>query len=193
VEARELSALVTNLLEMAKLDSGQIELHQDWQSVEEVVGSAIRAARHGLTGLTVHTEIPDDLPLVAFDAALMERVLVNLLENAAKYGTPPRGDHPAMVVRAVALPDTLELKVRDFGPGLPPSVKGQEIDLFAKFTRGENESSKRGVGLGLAICKAIVEAHRGQISAAQASGGGAEFTFTLPRTSPPAMPGPEPD
>jgi two-component system sensor histidine kinase KdpD len=83
------------------------------------------------------------------------------------------------------------LKVRDFGPGLPVTVKGN--DLFEKFTRGESESNKRGVGLGLAICKAIVEAHRGQISAAQAVGGGAEFTVTLPRTPPPDMPILEPD
>ncbi|TXT41033.1 MAG: two-component system OmpR family sensor histidine kinase KdpD [Comamonadaceae bacterium] len=154
-EAHELSALVTNLLEMAKLDSGQIELHKDWQSVEEVVGSAIRAARHSLTGLSVRTVIPEDMPLVEFDAALMERVLVNLLENAAKYGTPAAaGQTDAVLVSARVHPGSLELKVRDFGPGLPTTVKGKEIDLFAKFTRGDNESSKRGVGLGLAICKA---------------------------------------
>ena len=193
LEARELSALVTNLLEMAKLDSGQIELHTDWQSVEEVVGSAIRAARYGLTGLSVRTVIPEDLPLVAFDAALMERVLVNLLENAAKYGTPAAAGQPdAIVVSAAAHPGSLELKVRDFGPGLPITVKGKEVNLFEKFTRGKSESSKRGVGLGLAICKAIVGAHRGQISAAQAVGGGAEFTVTLPRSAPPEPPVPEP-
>jgi two-component system sensor histidine kinase KdpD len=193
MEARELSALVTNLLEMAKLDSGQIELHKDWQSVEEVAGSAIRAARHSLTGLSVRTVIPEDLPLVEFDAALMERVLVNLLENAAKYGTPAAAGQPdAIVVSASARPNALELKVRDFGPGLPTTVKGKEIDLFEKFTRGESESSKRGVGLGLAICKAIVEAHRGHISGAQAPGGGAEFTVILPRAAPPELPAPEP-
>jgi two-component system sensor histidine kinase KdpD len=80
------------------------------------------------------------------------------------------------------------MTVRDFGPGLPLSVKGKESDLFAKFTRGHNESSTRGVGLGLAICKAILDAHRGKISAAQAAGGGAEFTFTLPRNPPPETP-----
>jgi two-component system sensor histidine kinase KdpD len=137
--------------------------------------------------------IPEDLPLVEFDAALMERVLVNLLENAAKYGTPAAAGHPdAIVVSATTRLDALELKVRDFGPGLPITVKGKEIDLFEKFTRGESESSKRGVGLGLAICKAIVEAHRGKISGAQALGGGAEFTVTLPRTAPPEPPAPEP-
>jgi len=192
-EARELSTLVTNLLEMARLDSGQVELRKDWQSVEEVVGSALRAARHSLADLRVHTELPDDLPLVEFDAALMERVLVNLLENAVKYGTPPPVDMPAIQVSAKVHPSTLELRVRDFGSGLPASVKGKESILFDKFTRGEVESSKRGVGLGLAICKAIVEAHHGQISAAQANGGGAEFTVSLPRTTPPEPPCPEPD
>jgi two-component system sensor histidine kinase KdpD len=187
-EAKELSALVTNLLEMARLESGQVELHKEWQSVEEVVGSAIRAARHAVEDLDVRTELPGDLPLVEFDASLMERVLVNLLENAAKYGLNATTNESKVVVSAAVTTNTLNLKVRDFGPGLPRTEKARDIDLFEKFTRGQSESNKRGVGLGLAICKAIVEAHRGQITAAQASGGGAEFTVTLPRTPPPSMP-----
>ena len=123
----------------------------------------------------------------------MERVLVNLLENAAKYGAIASPDHATqtaatILVRAVAIPGTLEMTVRDFGPGLPAHSKGKETDLFEKFTRGASESNKRGVGLGLAICKAIVQAHRGQISAAQAAGGGAEFKVRLPRNPPPDMP-----
>jgi len=192
-EARELSSLVSNLLEMARLESGQVNLRKDWQSVEEVVGGAIRSARHALGELAVRTDIPADLPLVEFDAALMERVLVNLLENAAKYGVGAQVANPAVVVSAKVTPTTLEIRVRDFGPGLPASSKGQEAALFEKFTRGQAESSTRGVGLGLAICKAIVEAHRGQITAAQAFGGGAEFTVTLPRTPPPAPPALEAD
>lgn len=187
-EARELSSLVTNMLEMARLESGQVELRKDWQSVEEIVGSAIRSARHALGELQVRTELPADLPLVAFDASLIERVLVNLLENAAKYGvtTPPAT--PAVVVSASTTATTLVVTVRDFGPGLPHHVKGREDELFAKFTRGHNESSTRGVGLGLAICKAIIDAHRGKINVAQAAGAGAAFTFTLPRQAPPQMP-----
>ena len=187
-EARELSTLVTNMLEMARLESGQVELRKDWQSVEEVVGSAIRSARHALGTLMVRTELPADLPLVEFDASLIERVLVNLLENAAKYGVKDHPSVPAIVVSASVSEVALSIAVRDFGPGLPLNVKGKEDDLFAKFTRGHSESSTRGVGLGLAICKAIVEAHRGKITASQAAGGGAEFTFTLPRTPPPEMP-----
>lgn len=187
-EARELSTLVTNLLEMARLESGQVELRSEWQSVEEVIGSAIRSARHALGTLAVQTDVPADLPLVEFDAGLMERVLVNLLENAVKYGQPLNSSGPVAVVSARVTPTTLELKVRDFGPGLPASSKGREQELFEKFTRGQSESATRGVGLGLAICRAIVQAHRGQIQATQASGGGAEFTVTLPRTPPPESP-----
>jgi two-component system sensor histidine kinase KdpD len=133
----------------------------------------------------VQTDLPRDLPLVELDAALMERVLVNLLENASKYGVASPVHHPAIRVSARTTANTLELKVRDFGPGLPVSSKGQEHILFDKFTRGQTESSTRGVGLGLAICKAVVEAHKGKISAAQANGGGAEFSISLPRTAPP--------
>lgn len=187
-EARELSALVSNLLDMARLESGQVQLRKQWQSVEEVVGSAIRSARHALGDLEIATDLPQDLPLVEFDATLMERVLVNLLENAAKYGAPVGGQVPAILVSALATPSTLEIRVRDHGPGLPVSSRGHEEILFDKFTRGQAESSTRGVGLGLAICKAIVEAHQGKINAARADGGGAEFVITLPRTPPPVSP-----
>jgi two-component system sensor histidine kinase KdpD len=186
-EARELNALVSNLLDMARLESGTIHLRKDWQSVEELVGGAIRSARHSLKSLTVKTEVPADFPLVEFDATLMERVLVNLLENAAKYGVSSASQSPAVVVSARTTSSTLEMVVRDLGPGLPIASRGQEHTLFDKFTRGQTESAKRGVGLGLAICKAIVEAHRGKIVAANAEGGGAEFTITLPRGTPPSL------
>lgn len=178
-QARQLSALVTNLLDMARLQHGGVNLHSEWQSVEEVVGSAIRAAQPALENRAVQTDIPPDVPLVEFDAVLMERVLVNLLENAAKYGAPP------IEVRARVTPDSLVLGVRDHGPGLPAALRGREAELFDKFTRGQTESATPGVGLGLAICKAIVDAHRGRIEAGNASGGGAEFTITLPRRAPP--------
>ena len=184
-QARQLSALVTNLLDMARLQNGSINLRKDWQSPQEVIGSSIRAAQHALVGHTVLTDVPADLPLVEFDAALLERVLVNLLENAAKYGATP------IVVKASVTPDTLVFSVRDHGPGLPTVLKGREAELFDKFTRGEVESATPGVGLGLAICKAVVDAHRGQISAANwaggTAGGGAEFKVVLPRRPPPAV------
>ncbi|MDZ7862055.1 DUF4118 domain-containing protein [Acidovorax sp.] len=181
VQSRELNTLVNNLLEMARLQSGAVHLRMDWQSTEEVVGSAIRAAAPALAGREVQARIPADLPLVEFDAVLIERVLVNLLENAAKYGAPPIG------VLAHAEPEALVLSVRDQGPGLPPGMQGDAALLFEKFTRGQAESATPGVGLGLAICKAIVDAHQGQIEARNADGGGAEFTLRLPRRPPPPL------
>ncbi|MEO7400932.1 MAG: DUF4118 domain-containing protein [Polaromonas sp.] len=181
-EARRLSALAGNLLDMARLQSGAVNLKSDWQSVEEIVGSAIRQAQHALKGRVVNTALPPDLPLVEFDAVLMERVLVNLLENAAKFSGPRDGP---IDVSAHVTPDALVLSVRDHGPGLPPALAGRENELFDKFTRGETESITPGVGLGLAICKAVMDAHRGRISAANAAGGGAEFTLSLPRRPPP--------
>jgi two-component system sensor histidine kinase KdpD len=182
-QAHELHALVSNLLDMARLESGiaggAVNLRRDWQSVEEVVGSAIRAARTSLGDTVVQTALAADLPLVEFDAVLIERVLVNLLENATKYGAAP------IVVGARAEPGTLVLTVRDHGPGLPAALLGHEQKLFDKFTRGEAESATPGVGLGLAICKAVVSAHGGDIAAGNALGGGAEFTVTLPRREPP--------
>ncbi len=182
-QAHELHALVNNLLDMARLESGiaggAVNLRRDWQSVEEVVGSAIRAARTSLGSIVVQTALAAELPLVEFDAVLIERVLVNLLENATKYGASP------IVVGARAEPGTLVLTVRDHGPGLPAALLGHEQKLFDKFTRGEAESATPGVGLGLAICKAVVSAHGGDIAADNARGGGAEFTVTLPRREPP--------
>ncbi len=180
-QARALHALVGNLLDMARLEN-DMHLRREWQSVEEAVGAAIRAARPALGEQAVQTALPADLPLVEFDAVLMERVLVNLLENAARYGAPP------IVIAAVALPQALQLSVRDHGPGLPAAWQGREQALFDKFTRGQAESATPGVGLGLAICKAIVQAHGGEISASDAVGGGAEFRITLPRRDPPALP-----
>jgi two-component system sensor histidine kinase KdpD len=173
--------LVTNLLDMARIESGEVKLNLQWQPVEEVVGSALRASRAALAGHQVVTRVPHDLPLVRFDAVLVERVLCNLLENAGKY--TPAGS----TVRISAEPDgsMLALTVADDGPGLPP---GQEEAVFEKFTRGERESAKPGVGLGLAICRAIVEAHHGTIRAANQPGGGAAFVFTLPLGTPPAAP-----
>lgn len=186
-EARQLSALVNNLLDMARLQSGTVNLHREWQSVEEVVGSAIRQAQHALAGRPVTTALPPDLPLVEFDAVLMERVLVNLLENAAKYGVAPAGQE-AITIKGYVTDDSLVLSVRDHGPGLPAAWAGRESALFAKFTRGASESATPGVGLGLAICKAVVDAHHGHITAHNAAGGGAEFTITLPRRTPPQPP-----
>ena len=178
-EARRMSTLVSNLLDMARIESGEVKLNLQWQPLEEVVGSALNAARAMLKQHSVEVNIPRDLPLVRFDALLIERVLVNLLENASKY-TPP-GSKITLAAQTVG--DSLSVSVSDDGPGL---TAGREEAVFQKFTRGERESATPGVGLGLAICRAIVESHQGKIVAMNRPGGGARFTFTLPLGHPPA-------
>src|SRR5262249_32278532 len=154
-----MSALVNNLLEMARIQSGEVKLRRQWQPLEEVVGGAIKAAESALAKRRVEVALPRDLPLVEFDATLIERVLYNLLANAAKY-TP---ENTPITLAAEIAGDELVVSVRDRGPGIP---KGQEESIFEKFTRGARESNTPGVGLGLAISRAIVEAHHGRIWAA---------------------------
>jgi len=177
-EARRMSTLVGNLMEMARIESGEVKLNLQWQPLEEVVGVALESSRSMLQHHKVEVCIPRDLPLVRFDAVLLERVLVNLLENASKY-TPPGS---TVTLSAAVIEDRLSVSVSDNGPGLP---KGQEEAVFQKFTRGERESATPGVGLGLSICRAIIEAHQGKIVGVNRPGGGASFTFTLPLGNPP--------
>lgn len=180
-EALRMGNLVTNLLDMARIQSGEVKLNLQWQQFEEVVGSSLRAVQSLLGKHQVATRLAADLPLVNFDAVLIERVLCNLLENASKY-TPPGSQ---ITIAAETSGRYLSVAVYDNGPGLPP---GQEEAIFEKFTRGERESATPGVGLGLAICRAIIEAHQGTIRGGHAPQGGAAIIFTLPLGTPPAMP-----
>lgn len=179
-KSQRMTDMVTNLLDMARIQSGEIRLRIEWQSVEEIIGGSVNAA-HGTLGsraLSIH--IDPGVSLVECDAVLIERVLVNLLENVGKY--TPR-DTPVEIL-AKAHGDELRISVRDHGPGVPA---GQEEVIFEKFTRGQAESATPGVGLGLAICRAIVEAHRGRIRVEPTRPHGATFTFTLPLGTPPMV------
>lgn len=179
-EALRMGNLVSNLLDMARIQSGEVKLNLQWQHFEEVVGSALRADRSLLTKHEVQTRLAHNLPLVRFDAVLIERVLCNLIENATKY--TPAGSR--IVIAAEISGQYLEVAVYDNGPGLPT---GQEEAIFEKFTRGERESATPGVGLGLAVCRAVVEAHRGAIRAGHSPEGGAAIVFILPLGTPPTM------
>lgn len=177
--AIRMGVLVNNLLDMARLEAGAVQLNRQWQPLEEVVGSALAASQPTLKDRPITVELTEHLPLLHLDAVLIERVLVNLFENAAKY--TPAGS--PIELHADCASGTVTICIDDRGPGLPP---GREEALFQKFERGTRESALPGVGLGLAICRAIVQAHGGQIHAAQRDGGGARFIVTLPTGTPPS-------
>lgn len=176
--AMRMTALVNNLLDMARLESGAVHLNRQWQPLEDVVGSAIGASVGVLEDRPLKVNLAPDLPLLQFDAVLIERVLCNLLENAAKY-TPA---HTPISIEAHAETDFVTLSVDDQGPGLP---SGREDAIFEKFERGRKEGSASGVGLGLAICRAIMQAHGGSIRGQTRAAGGASFVLSLPRGEPP--------
>ncbi|WP_429441658.1 DUF4118 domain-containing protein [Paraburkholderia youngii] len=191
-EAMRMTGIVTNLLDMVRLQEGSMRLNRQWSSLEELIGAALAASRRLLCGRQVTTHVPHDLPLVRLDAVLVERLLANLFDNAAKY--TPAGS-PLTISAAVVEEHEhryVKVNVEDSGPGLSP---GMESRVFDKFTRGEKESALPGIGLGLAICRAIVDAHGGKIGAANRTDPngivlGACFWFMLPADeTPPAESG----
>ncbi|MBN3800306.1 DUF4118 domain-containing protein, partial [Burkholderia sp. Ac-20392] len=189
-EALRMTGIVTNLLDMARLQAGSLQLKRQWSLLEETVGAALAACKRVLARHPARVVLPADLPLLQMDAVLMERLFTNLFENAAKY-TP--ADTPLDIGAERVTEDGLpfvRVLVDDYGPGLPA---GMETRIFDKFTRGEKESATPGIGLGLAICRAIVEAHGGKIGALNRTAPdghvtGARFWFTLPVETPPAAP-----
>ncbi len=175
-----MAAMVTNLLDMARIQSGEVRLRFEWESIEEIIGSALKGAQSALRDRRVEVRIDPDVPLLQCDAVLVERVLANLLENVGKY--TPGGSPVKICVRRAD--QEMQVSVRDHGPGVP---RGREEQIFEKFTRGNTESTTPGVGLGLAICRSIVEAHRGRIGVEPTCPHGATFTFTLPAGTPPPV------
>jgi two-component system sensor histidine kinase KdpD len=171
-EAERLNRLVRNLLDMTRLEAGALKVQKDLQPLEEVVGSALNRMEDRLRGREVGTSIPSDLPLVPFDAILIEQVLINLIENATKY-SPAGGP---IDIRASAREGEVEVEVDDRGPGVARKDADRVFDKFFRVREGEGG----GVGLGLTICRGIVNAHGGRIWVADREGGGAAFRFTLP-------------
>jgi two-component system sensor histidine kinase KdpD len=176
-KAREMSELVSNVLDLMRFESGHIVLRRDWQTVDDLVGAALANLESKLAKHPVELRIPADIPPVHVDASLIVQVFSNLFDNIAKY-TPP-----GTPLHVSAMHDGIFVRVlvEDEGPGLPP---GNPERLFDKFQRGSDEGTVVGVGLGLAICQAIIRAHGGEIEAHRREGGGARFELTLPAEEP---------
>lgn len=177
-QALRLNNMVSNILDMARLRAGNMRMNPEWQPLEEVIGASIKLLGGALARHPIKIQLSPDLPLLKFDAVLMERVLCNLLENAAKYSPP--GSTIALAAQING--NKACISVSDSGKGFPPDKLDKVFDLFE---RGDAESNIPGVGLGLAICRSIVEAHGGSIKAENSDG--ARVTITLPLGEPPAI------
>jgi two-component system sensor histidine kinase KdpD len=181
-EARRMMRLVTNLLEMVRVESGALQVQREWQSVEEVIGVSLLRLEERLRTHPVRTEIPPDLPLVPMDGLLVEQALVNLLENAVKYS--PEG--AAIDVTAGLEAGEVVIAIADRGPGVPA---GEQDRIFEKFYRSGAPERVGGAGLGLTIVRAIAQAHGGRVWVAPRPGGGSVFRLALPLGgTPPGLP-----
>jgi two-component system sensor histidine kinase KdpD len=181
-EAERLGRRVRNLLDMTRLEAGAVRVRAEWQPLEEVVGAALAQLERRLEGRPVEVNLGAALPMVSLDAVLIEQVLVNLLENALKCSPPGS----PLEITAGRDGEAVTLEVADRGCGIPP---GEEERIFDKFHQPRRERHPAGVGLGLAICRAIVQAHGGSIAARNRPGGGAAVRLTLPQSgAPPELP-----
>ncbi|HJW72832.1 MAG TPA: ATP-binding protein [Geothrix sp.] len=178
-ESERLAHLLGNLLDLTRLENGSLRVQKDWQPLEEVVGSALGRMERRQGPLPVRVELPEHLPLVPLDAALMEQVLVNLLANAQRHA--PSQD---IVLRAWEEPGWIHLEVADRGPGIPAAFKERIFDTFFRMP----EAGEGGVGLGLAICRAILQAHGGSIHVDDRPDGGSRFCLALPLDGIPPTP-----
>lgn len=179
-EAVCMSELMGKILDMARITAGEIMLHREWNTAEEIVGATLARLERLLDQRSINIRLADDLPLLWVDAVLLQQVLTNLIENTIKY--TPAGS--PIDIAADRADGGLCLEIADRGPGLPAGV---EERVFEKFFRVDAESARSGTGLGLALCRAVIEAHGGRIAAANRPEGGAVFTLWLPVHEPPAI------
>lgn len=175
-EADRLNHLLGNLLDMNRLESGALKLRIEPGDVEDLVGTALTQLGDAAQRRDIRVSVPATLPPVPVDFALVTQALVNLLDNALKYSPPGA----PVDVRAQTAGGELELRIEDRGAGIPPEDLKR---VFDKFYRIQRRDATRGVGLGLAISKGIIEAHGGRIWAENRPQGGTTVVFTLPLTS----------
>jgi two-component system, OmpR family, sensor histidine kinase KdpD len=172
-EAERLNRLVGDLLDMTRIEAGALKVMWEPCDVEDLIGAATEQLERRLQSRSLTIDVPPDMPLVPMDFVLMERVLVNLLDNALKYAP---ADRPVELAARVEGPE-VRFEVADRGPGVPAADLSR---MFDKFYRVQQHGSAGGTGLGLSICKGIVEAHGGWIWAQNREGGGMVISVALP-------------
>ena len=184
-ETTQMTQLITNVLDMTRLESGRQALRLEWVSIEELIGSALHRLAGALRGFTVSTHLEAAPSLLRADAVLLEQLFFNLIENVTRHA--PAGTHVGVSARRDA--ETVDVMVADDGPGFPAGIEPNA--LFEKFRRGRSEGVVGGVGLGLAICRAIARVHGGEIRAERIPAGGALFIVALPLQDEPTVPAEE--
>lgn len=179
-QSRIMSLDVSDVLEMTRLHTGPVTLNRQWYPLEELIGAALERCASKLAAHSVAIDIPPDMPMVRVDGVLIEKLFVNLIENAAKY--TPTGAH--IRIAACHSNDRISVTIEDDGPGLPG---GLEEQLFEKFARAEKEGAHSGSGLGLSICRAIAQLHGMTICGQNRPAGGAQFVVSMPYQQPPKL------
>jgi two-component system, OmpR family, sensor histidine kinase KdpD len=172
-EAERLNRLLGNLLDLSRLEAGALQIRKDPCDVQDVIGAALEQLGSAIDNRLVEVTIGPDLPFVSMDFVLIVQVLVNLLDNALKYS--PAG--PSITVEARVLSGSLEICVSDCGSGI---AEDELAHVFEKFNRGGRTGETGGIGLGLSICKGLIEAHHGNIWAERRQPRGTAVRFTLP-------------
>jgi two-component system, OmpR family, sensor histidine kinase KdpD len=185
-KARDMTELLSNVLDLVRLESGPGSLKCEWHSLEDLIGLALRRNADRLIGWDIVVDLPSDFPMLLVEAGLIVQLLSNLVDNCAKYAASGK----RVIIAARQVDKFVTVSVEDNGSGLPP---GNPERLFDKFERGASESNIAGVGLGLAICRAVARLHGGDIQAARAAAGGARFEIILPATQTPDEPMADPD
>lgn len=180
-QARDMTEHVNKVLQMTRLEAGAVEVTRDWASLPEIAASVLARLADRLRDHRVVMNLPGTLPLVRVDAALIEQVLANLLENAARH--TPAGT--AIQLRATVRDAEVVTIVEDYGGSLPPD---RLEAVFEKFSHGTTGGAGGGMGLGLAICRAIVRLHGGRTWAENVGEGGTAFCFSLPLEAAPTAP-----
>ncbi len=179
-EAERMERLINNLLQMTRVESGGLLIRKEWQHVPEILGSALQHLTKRLADRPLTTRIDPEVPLVSVDSVAIEQVLVNLVDNAIEH-TPPGSPIDISITSNAS---AVVIEVADRGTGLPLNAESRVFDKF--FHAATPGSGHRiGLGLGLAICKGLIDAHGGTIRAANRPEGGAVFHIELPRKGPP--------
>src|SRR4029077_3694965 len=183
-EAERLNRFIGNLLDMTRLESGPLQPQSGPADLSDIIGATLQRADKILQNYSVEIDLETGLPLLNFDMVLMEQVLFNLFDNAAKYA--PQGSRITVTARHES--GSIVIRVFDEGDGIPEADLERIFDKFYRVRRSDRQ--RAGTGLGLAICRGFVEAMGGRITAAnRAARKGAVFTITLPAAAMATPPG----